>query len=86
MPKDSTRAASLQDEIERRHDVVGLLRDDAAMRGSLQDGPLKSCPDLDTLKTKMQRKKAALLEVTEIYLPFHPFRPFPPPSRYCLCP
>lgn len=35
------------------------------MRGSLREGPLKSCPDLDTLKTKMQRRKAGLMEVRD---------------------
>lgn len=43
--------------------MVGLFKDEAGLRGSLQDGPLKACPDLDTLKTKMQRKKAGLMEV-----------------------
>lgn len=55
--------ATWQREIERRHDMVGLFKDEAGLRGSLQDGPLKACPDLDVLKTKMQRKKAGLLEV-----------------------
>ncbi|CAM9157187.1 unnamed protein product [Ectocarpus sp. 4 AP-2014] len=57
-----------KEEIERRHDMVGLFKDEAGLRGSLQDGPLKACPDLDTLKTKMQRKKAGLMEVFKLYV------------------
>lgn len=57
-----------KDKIERRHDVVGFLKDEAGLRGSLQDGPLKGCPDLDALKTKMQRKKAGLTEVFKLYV------------------
>lgn len=63
---------SIQDEIERRHDVVGLFKDQAGLRGSLRDGPLRSCPDLDALKTKMQRKRAGLMEVrTKGVIPDH---------------
>lgn len=43
--------------------MVELFKDEAGLRGSLQDGPLKGCPDLDTLKTKMQRRRAGLMEV-----------------------
>lgn len=43
--------------------MVGFFMEEAGLRGSLQDGPLKACPDLDALKTKMQRKKAGLMEV-----------------------
>lgn len=42
---------------------MGLLKDEAGLRRTLQDGPLKASPDLDALKTKMQRKKAGLAEV-----------------------
>ncbi|CAM9807985.1 unnamed protein product, partial [Laminaria digitata] len=55
-------------EIERRHDMVGFFKEEAGLRGSLQDGPLKACPDLDALKTKMQRKKAGLMEVFKLYV------------------
>ena len=43
--------------------MVGFFMEEAGLRGSLQDGPLKACPDLDALKTKMQREKAGLMEV-----------------------
>lgn len=43
--------------------MVELFKDEAGLRGSLREGPLKACPDLDTLKTKMQRRKAGLMEV-----------------------
>ncbi|CAN0184702.1 unnamed protein product [Ascophyllum nodosum] len=57
-----------KDEIERRHDVVGFFKEEAGLRGSMRDGPLKSCPDLDSLKTKMQRRRAGLMEVFKLYL------------------
>lgn len=66
--KDLVMVISIQDEIERRHDLVGLFKDQAGLRGSLRDGPLRSCPDLDALKTKMQRKRAGLMEVPPITL------------------
>lgn len=43
--------------------MVELFKDEAGLRGSLREGSLKACPDLDTLKTKMQRRKAGLMEV-----------------------
>ncbi|CAM9498602.1 unnamed protein product, partial [Discosporangium mesarthrocarpum] len=55
-------------EIEGRQDMVGLLKDEAGLRSGLQDGPLRACPDLDLLKTKMQRKKAGLPEVFKMYV------------------
>eukprot|EP00903_Cladosiphon_okamuranus_P013061 g12182.t1 len=55
-------------EIERRHGMVELFKDEAGLRGSLQDGPLKGSPDLDTLKTKMQRRRAGLMEVFKLYV------------------
>lgn len=59
---------TLKGEIERRHDIVDLFKGDAGLRGSLREGPLKSCPDLDTLKTKMQRRKAGLMEVRACFV------------------
>ena len=43
--------------------MVGFFKEEAGLRGSMRDGPLKSCPDLDSLKTKMQRRRAGLMEV-----------------------
>ncbi|CAM9675744.1 unnamed protein product, partial [Phaeothamnion confervicola] len=51
--------------IDARHDAVGVLKAAASLRSALQDGPLQQCPDLELLRTRMQRRGAAGL--TDLY-------------------
>ena len=57
-------------EINKRLDVVELLKNSTLSRNQLLDGPLKGLPDIDTILTKMTRKTATtdLAEVFRLYV------------------
>ena len=56
--------------INKRLDIVEILKDNTFARNTLAEGPLKSSPDLDAVLAKMQRKSggAGLSEVYRLYV------------------
>ena len=57
-----------QAEIERRLNIVEILKNNTLFRNQLIDGPLKGVPDVDSIISKMQRKTAALEDVFRLYV------------------
>ena len=55
-------------DINRRLDIVEVLKNSPVLRNKLIDGPLKGIPDLDFIIERMQRKNAGLNEVYRLYL------------------
>jgi DNA mismatch repair protein MSH2 len=54
-------------EVNFRHDFVGLLKDDSALRSSLVEQALKGLPDMDVVIGRLQRGRAGLAEVYRLY-------------------
>jgi DNA mismatch repair protein MSH2 len=54
-------------EINKRLDLVEILKDDTICRTSIADA-LKKCPDVDTIIAKMTKKNAGLTEMHRLYV------------------
>jgi len=57
-----------EQEINRRLDVVELLKESAIARNLLVDGSLKGIPDIDAILTKIQKPNADLSGVYRLYI------------------
>ncbi len=53
--------------IEKRQELVGLFCGAPSLRTMLRDGPLRTTPDLDAIKIRMQKRKAGLMEIFKLY-------------------
>ncbi len=53
--------------IEARQELVGLFCGAASLRAMLRDGPLRTAPDLDAIKIRMQKSRGGLMEVFKLY-------------------
>jgi DNA mismatch repair protein MSH2 len=58
------------EQINRRLDLVEVLKNSTVNRNRLVDGPLKGVPDVDSVIERMHRKRAGLAEVYRLYLFF----------------
>ncbi len=54
-------------EIEARQELVGLFCGAASLRTMLRDGPLRTAPDLDSIKIRLQKSKGGLMEMFKLY-------------------
>jgi DNA mismatch repair protein MSH2 len=53
--------------IESRQDIVGVFLGAPVLRSALAEGPLRRAPDLESLRVRMQKKKAGLAEIFKLY-------------------
>lgn len=57
-------------EVNKRLDLVEVLKNSTVNRNRLVDGPLKAVPDVDSVIERILRKRAGLSEVYRLYLFF----------------
>jgi len=54
-------------EIQARHDAVEALVEDGELRSTLRDAQLRGLPDLDRLVRKLERGRATLADLCQLY-------------------